>query len=231
MFDSMTPAQKWATILLIGLGFSTYEITDYFESQQAYKLEMQKLETQAAIAEQQEQAEHDRTAVAQQALTNEKDIAYRAIAALERIALENAKEPKLLHLIERNSDQATSEIVRNAIGATQMTIRQKDLNKEEIKAIQSPESQPVKQSTRSGKFRIVQINTENHELWKLQIKNDQGEKISASAEVFNLFRDPERSKELLDFQKNETLLDIEMTVVERSSGTFYTINRLKETTP
>lgn len=226
MFSEMTPSQKWATIFLIFICFSTHEYNDYLKSKSASDTEIKRIEATTQTSLHREQTEQKRIELNKERINSEKETAQKAIAALERIALENARGSDILNCMQHNSDKASDSIVRNAAKAKNITIRQKLLKEDEIKAIQSPESQPVKRYPLQGQFIIVQINTENPEIWKLQLKNKKGEKIPASALVFNLFFDLEKSKELLDYQKDETLLDIELGVTEKSYGTFYEITRI-----
>lgn len=223
MFHDMTPAQRWATLFLIGSCFCSVAYNDY----RATCLELEKAKLHATEVAQREETERARLRANETRIDAEQDTIRKALAALERVALENSRGRLILDVAQRNANEGSDALVRSASGAREITIRDRTMNEEQIKAIQSPEALPARQFEKEGKFRIVQTNNENHEMWKIQIKSDTGEKITAAVIIPNLFPDNgERAKELFDYQKNETLLDIKLSGTEKPYGTFYSVSQL-----
>lgn len=223
MFQNMTPNQKWATLILIGACFCSVEYNNY----RATNLELEKAKLQASTVIQHEETERARIQIEDKRIEGEQETVRQAFRSLERVALENSRGWEILDAAQKNSDEASDSLVRSAAGAKQITIRNRVLNEDEIKSIQSPEALPARQSEKEGKFRIVQTNNENHEIWRIQIKGDNDEKISATVILSDLFPDnPDRAKELFDYQKNETLLDIKLSCMKKSYGTFYYVTQL-----
>lgn len=83
---------------------------------------------------------------------------------------------------------AVEAVIRDAKGAIRVTHGNNVIEQDEIKRIQSPESIPVKRYPLNGVYKIIQVNTENPELWKVLLKNlESSEKILAQATPSTLF--------------------------------------------
>ncbi len=228
MFKEMTPGQRWATIILIALNFSGYLGNDWATTdkttaieKQRLQVEAQRLQVEASKATEKEQTERLR-------IEANSEVIKKAIESLAAVASENRRAVDIITTTSKNLAYGTESIVRNAEGATFIEARRRQYSQEEIEAIQKhPESQPATFRAITSTYRIVQINSEHRELWKVQLKDiSTGEKISASLDPNNLFFNIEQANELFEYQKLESSLDVTIMVTERPSGNSYSIEQI-----
>lgn len=221
MFKDMTTNQRWATIILIAMAFAGYLGCSELSSERSADVEKLRLQTQAKEASEKEQTERRRIESNSAAIN-------KAIESLYKIASENKRSVDIIKTTSKNLSYGTESIVRNAKGASFIEARRRQFSQEEIDAIQKhPESQPPTFHTLTGTYRIVQINSENHELWKIQLKDTStSEKISATLSPNTLFFNIKQANELFEYQKFESSLDVTVMVTERLSGNSYSIEQI-----
>ena len=221
MFKDMTTNQRWATIILIAMAFAGYLGSDWHSSERSADVEEQRLLTQAQETAEKEQTERERIKANSAALSE-------AIQALTRIATESPRATSIVETTSKNLAYGTESVVRNAKGASFIEARGQTFSQTEIEAIQKhPEFQPPTIRSQRGTFRIIQINSESHDLWKIQLKSvTTGEKISATLQPNTLFFEIERANELFEYQKLESPLDVTLAVTERVSGNSYSIEQI-----
>ncbi len=221
MFKDMTTNQRWATIILIAMAFAGYLGSDWHSSERSADVEEQRLLTQAQETAEKEQTERERIKANSAAVSE-------AIQSLTRIATENPRATSIVEATSKNLAYGTESVVRNAKGASFIEARGQTFSQTEIETIQKhPEAQPTVSHPLQGIFRIVQINSENHELWKIQLKNVKtNEKISATLHPNTLFFNIDQANELFEYQKLETSLSVKLHMTERASGNTYLVERI-----
>lgn len=226
MFKDMTPNQRWATIILCALAFAGYLADNWASSERSADVEKQRLQIEDHRMSEREQTERLRIETNSSAVS-------KAIDSLTAIALENKRATDIIKTTSKNLAYGTDSIVRNAKGASFIEARGKQFTQAEIEAIQKhPESQAPTFTTLTGVYRIVQINSENRELWKIQLKDVvSGDKISATLRPNTLFFNIEQANELFEYQKLESSLDVTMVVAERPSGSSYSIEQIAKKQP
>ncbi len=215
MIKDMSATQK--TILGLGVFavFAGYIGADIYKTYSAESIEVEKQETERQKIE---ADTANRLA--------EQDTIRTAMILLSKQASE--KDLDTLVAAGAHGRVGVDALIRDARGAVRVTYGKTVVEQDEIKRIQSPESVPVKRYPREGIFKIVQVNTENPELWKVLLKDTvSSEKILSSVTPSTLFLSAERAKELLDYQRDETPLKVTMSCAEKGDSKTYTIDQME----
>lgn len=215
MIKDMSETQK--TILGLGVFavFAGYIGADIYKTYSAESIEVEKQETERQKIE---ADTANRLA--------EQDTIRTAMILLSKQASE--KDLDTLVAAGAHGRVGVDALIRDARGAVRVTYGKTVVEQDEIKRIQSPESVPVKRYPREGIFKIVQVNTENPELWKVLLKDTvSSEKILSSVTPSTLFLSAERAKELLDYQRDETPLKVTMSCAEKGDSKTYTIDQME----
>lgn len=211
IFKNMSPIERITAFFLIFLAFATPYVSNHFLSVENEKTKrLQTSEVQQTLREQSKDAT---------------DIANKAIDGLTKAALKNAETSKVItQELARYSDEGCESVIRCAKNANKIAMRNRVYTADEIAKIQSPETQPVTNKTISGHYKIIQTNTENPDLCRVILKDKEGNKISASFIVAELFGDDvQRIKTFLNYQRDEVWLDVTLAVTVRPSSTSYAI--------
>ena len=230
ILDTLPPSIRAGTIIFTGLCFAGYGCYSTYSDRliEVYKIQNQK---EVELAEIQAKAEVDREKAK---LELERDrqrdqLIKQALDVIKEQAGRYEKACDACRVAEKNAQEGIESVVRSAKGATRISTGNKTFNAEMIQKIQYPEVTSPKPEVKLGKYKIIQINTESADSWKVLFWNVvTKEKISAIIEPQNLFMGIEKAKKLFDFQMDEKILEIEFSVVRKSYATNYSVERLKE---
>ena len=232
MFENLTPKQRIAVLIGVGFlicgyfGLNTYQTrsnekieTKRIESTEKIELEKIKAQKEIELEKLNKESQNE----------NEREKTIReAFETIQKIVSQNKKGEDALSVANKNAKSGIECVIRGARGATRIDVWDTVYGPDKIRKIQTPESQPVNRYSKEGLFQIVQINTENNESWKVSLRNiDTKEKITATVNPENLFLSLDRAKELLDYQKDEKILRVNLAVCEKLPSINYSIDQIE----
>lgn len=241
MFKDLTPNQKLLAMLLPPLafiGFGVYwvqsgsesEITqanikaqaeveaERIRAQHAHELEMQREMNKHELEMKREINEHEREVLHDQTI-------QKAFEMLDALAKSNREFGRALEVANKNARAGVENIIQNAAGATKIDVGARTYSAEEIRKIQAPEALPPHRYPKEGEYLIVQINTEKAGAWKVLLKDTKtSEKVATSFDPEELFTSLERAKEIFDYQRDEKVIYVRFSVLERGTNVINSVD-------
>ena len=229
ILDVLPPSVRAGTIIFVSLCFAGYGCYSAYSNKivETSKIEAQK-EIELAKIQMEVEVARDKAKFELERDRQRDQLIKQALDVIKEQAVRHDKAYDVCKVAEKNAQEGIESVVRSARGATKISTGNTIFNAEMIKKIQSPEVPSPKPDIKFGKYKIIQINTESADSWKvLFLDVVTKEKISANIEPQNLFMSLVDAKELFDFQKDEKILEIKFCVVRKSYSTNYSVEQLK----